>query len=134
VRVKRGLTLSELLLAAAILAFVLTGLLALFINCIFINEANRNLSSATGHAQFVMEEIKNTDFNSIESKINNGDWDWTDSQTIESKGLAPLNNESIDTQEVGGDTELLDVRVTVNWQDRRRRNRSLTLETLIAEP
>lgn len=127
----RGFTLSELLLACAILAFVLTGLLVLFINCIFLNEANRNLSVATGHAQYAMEEIKDTDFDSIKTKGDNGDWDWCDSATITSKGLTPLNNECINTGVTG--TEPLDIVVTVSWQDLKGRNRNIALETLITE-
>lgn len=57
-----GFTLSELLLAAAILAFVLTGLLLLFINCSLLNEANRNLTIATSYAQELMEVIESKRF------------------------------------------------------------------------
>lgn len=127
----RGFTLAEVLLAAAILVFVLSGLLVLFINSAFLNEANRNLSVAASHAQFVMEDIKNTDFINIKTKIDNGDWDWN-TQTIGARGLSALNNEAIDTNSAG--TNLLDIVVTVAWQDRGSRNRSMALETLITEP
>jgi type II secretory pathway pseudopilin PulG len=123
-----GFTLSELLLAAVILAFALSGLLTLFVNCMFLNESNRNLTIATGHAQYVMEEIKNTNFAALKTKIDNGDWDW-DGQDIGSKGLTALSNESIDTNATG--TDPLDVTVTVNWKDRGTRDRNTVLETLI---
>ncbi|MDD5506606.1 MAG: prepilin-type N-terminal cleavage/methylation domain-containing protein, partial [Candidatus Omnitrophica bacterium] len=54
----RGFTLSELMIAAAILVLVLSALLVLYINCMILNEASRNLSIATSHAQYMMEEIK----------------------------------------------------------------------------
>ena len=37
-----GFTLAEVILAAAILVFALTGLLALFISCMLLNESSRN--------------------------------------------------------------------------------------------
>ena len=58
-------TLSELLLAAAILVFVLAGLLALFTNCLILNEANRNFTLVYSAIQAKMEEIKNRDFDNL---------------------------------------------------------------------
>ena len=121
----KGITLAEVLLAVAILAFALTGLLMIFINCIFLNDANRNLTIACTHAQFAMEEIKNTDFASIASQT----WD---NATIISKGLVPLDSESIIITVT--ETEPLDVLVTLNWKDRGVRDRRTALETLITEP
>ncbi len=126
-KIKSGFTLPELLLAAAILVFVLAGLLALFLNCLILNEANRNLTTATSHAQYVMEEIKNTGFASIKSKADNGDWDWS-TATIGSKGLTALNNESIGTNATG--TDLLDIVVRVEWEDRNARARNIELRSL----
>ena len=124
---KAGFTLAEIILATAILAFALASLLALFVSCMLLNDASRNLTQATGHAQFVMEEIRNTDFSNIASNIGNGDWDW-DNSTVTAQGLDALRSESIDTQVSGSDP--LDVSVTVSWQDRSGRDRNMTLETL----
>ena len=140
-----GFTLSELLLAAAILVFVLAGLLALFLNCSVLNEANRNLTVATSHAQYVMEEIKNeSGLANIKNKINTeGTWDVN---TIINKGLQALPSESIAicccSPPCSGTNpcvscpatgDLLGVSVTVTWRDRRLRNRNTNLVTLIAE-
>jgi prepilin-type N-terminal cleavage/methylation domain-containing protein len=122
---KRGFTLSELLLAAAIFAFVITALLGFFVSCIFLNETSRNLTIAASHAQFALEEIKNTPFANIQS-IN---WD---SSIIVSKGLTPLPAERIAVAVSG--TEPLDIVVAVNWQDRGLRARGISLETLVTEP
>lgn len=128
-------TLSELLLAAAILVFVLAGLLALFLNCLILNEANRNLTVATSHAQYIMEEIKDasdTDFTQLESKINNGDWDLNDIQIQAAPyNLTALSNESIDANvTVNGNP--LGISVIVQWNDRGQRLRSTELVTSIA--
>lgn len=127
-----GFTLAEIMLATAILSFGLVSLLAFFISCALLNEANRNLTIATGHAQFVLEEIKNTNFSNIQTMITSGDWDW-DSSAITAKGLNALVNESTDTQVIGVGTDPLDVEVSVKWKDRVGRNREVKLETLWTE-
>ena len=124
----RGFTFPELLLSTAILAYALSGILALFFYCFFTNEMNRNLSTATSHAEYVMESIRNTTFGNISTNINSGTWD-LNTAAVTSAGLSALNSESIDTQVSGANP--LDVTVTVSWQDRRQRNRTKVLETLI---
>jgi len=121
----KGFTLAELILAAAIMAFALSGLLILLINCLFLNIANSNVSIAVAHAQYALEEIKNTNFTSIQSQT----WDKT---TISAKGLTPLDSESIVVNVTG--VKVLDVAVTVNWKDRGLRNRNLVFKTLLTEP
>lgn len=135
---KQGFTLSELLLASGIMAFVLVGLLQLFITCIFLNESNRNLSVATAHGQYVLEEMKNTNFTNFKIGSINADtyWDWN-SVTINSKGLGALNSEAITTDAAwvdAGTKDRLDITVTLSWKDFGLRERSLVLRTLITEP
>jgi hypothetical protein len=55
----------EFLVAAGILAFVLCGLLLLFVNCVLINELNRNFTLCYNAIQAKMEEIKNTGFDNL---------------------------------------------------------------------
>lgn len=133
----KGFTLPELLLAAAILAFALSGLLLLFTNCILLNAANRNLSIATSHAQYIMEDIKVAGFTGLETRIinNNGTptgWDLNVTQ-IESApyNLSALDTETIETDCGSGDP--LGVSVAVNWLDRAGKARSIQLQTLITD-
>lgn len=119
---EKGFTLAELLLGAAIMAFALVGLLALFISCMRFDEFNRNLSQATGHTQFVMEEIKNEaasgSLSDIRDKIDNGDWNWSvDGGQIADNGLSPVSEEMIVTTYDEDDTDPLDVTVKVTWKD-----------------
>ena len=127
-RSKSGFTLVELLLAAAILAYALSAILASFINTVALNETSRNLSTATTHAEYVLEEIRNTTFASIATNINAGNWNWN-TATISGNGLTALNNESIAVTVSG--TTLLDVIVTVTWRDLKSRVRTQNLRTLI---
>lgn len=130
---RKGFTLAEALLGMVILTFALVSVLALFANCVILNESNRNLTIAVSHAQFVMEEIKNTKF----ANISSGDWDWDPTQ-IATKGLSALTNElittmiSLETDDLLDD--LWDVAVSVEWYDRKRKHPPIILRTLIAEP
>lgn len=130
---RKGFTLIELLLAAAFLVFTISAVLMLFANCIFLNANNRALTIAATHAQRVMEEIKDTNFSAIETNISSGYWDW-DISAIEGKGLVALLGETVDTNKMGASSSLLNVVVTVNWEGRSQRIRSISLETLVAEP
>ncbi len=124
----KGFTLAELLLATAILSFAIVGLASLFINVGLLNDANRNLSIATSHTQFVMEGIKNANFSSLNTDITNGIWSYS-TAAINAAGLAALNSEAITT--VASGTNPLDVTVTVSWKDRTLKDRSFVLESLI---
>ena len=122
----------EILLEAVFLVFTISAVLMLFANCIFLNISNRALTIATSHAQRVMEEIRGTNFSTVEANINNGNWDW-DSNTIEGKGFFALPAEAIDTNKLGASSDLLNVLITVSWQGYRQRSKSVSLETLFAE-
>lgn len=63
----KGLALSELMIAAAILAFVLAGLLLVFINCVLLNDLNRNFILAYSAVQTKMEELKDESFDDLDS-------------------------------------------------------------------
>lgn len=126
---KTGFTLTELLLVVAILAFALTAMLLVFINSMMLNASNRNLTIAMNHAQYALEEVKNTPFSSISANYNAVAWD---NATISAKGLTPLNNEII-TFSAPSATDIIDVTANVTWIERGSRNRSLAVETLIAK-
>lgn len=128
-RNNKSFTLPELLISAVIMGMAFTMILEVYAHCSSLEEAGRNLIVATSHANFVMEDIRNTNFSSISANINSGNWNWN-STNITSAQLTPLNNESISTQVSG--TNPLDVTVTVTWRDRQQKNRTKVLETLIS--
>ena len=126
---KKGFTLVEVLIAAAIFGFALSVIMAGLIGCIAMNASSRNFTNATQHAQLIMEEIRNTTFGSIAGNITAGNWN-LDAAEITAYGLTALNTETI-TVSFSGIT-LMDVTVTVTWNDLNARARSLTLKTSIA--
>lgn len=125
----KGFTLPEAILSTAMLAFVFTAILTVTTNCVVLGEASRNSSVAASHVQFILEDIKHTDFANISSNISAGTWDW-DSADLTSEGLTPLNNETITTTATG--SNLLNIIVTVAWRDTQQRDRSMAIETLIS--
>lgn len=122
-------TLAELLMVTAILAYSLSVVLLTFINSSALLEASRNMVTATAHAEYVLESVKNTAFSNIPTNISNGIWTWN-TAAVNTNGLTALNSESITTSYSGANP--LDITVTVAWQDTRGRSRSKSLRTLIS--
>lgn len=98
-KIKSGFTLSELLLAAAILVFVLAGLLALFANCLILNETNRNFTLAYSAIQAKMEEIKDTSFDNLDA-YNGTSFDLDGFPSGNGKGKIGVSNESTDLKRI----------------------------------
>jgi Tfp pilus assembly protein PilW len=126
---KKGVTLVELILAAAILAFAITGVLGVFTNCLILNTTNKDLTIASSHAQYVLEKIRNTAFTGLQDAIESGTWNYT-SSTINATNLTALSGETITTVP-GYSTDPLEVNVTVSWRDQFNRSRNETFTTLI---
>lgn len=98
-KIKSGFTLSELLLAAAILVFVLAGLLALFTNCLISNETNRNFTLAYSAIQAKMEEIKDTSFDNLDA-YNGTSFDLDGFPSGNGKGKIGVSNEATDLKRI----------------------------------
>lgn len=115
---KKGVTLLELMVAAAILVMVISGLLITFISCMLMNEANNNLVIAVNDAQYAMEQIKGLAYDNILSGYT-------------APSFTNLNNENITTASRVIDSYLKEVTVNVTWTERGR-NRLFSLSTRIA--
>jgi prepilin-type N-terminal cleavage/methylation domain-containing protein len=141
----KGFTLMELLIVAAIFAFVTSGILSMFIGAAFLDQANRNKGIATIHAESVMEDImeymKSGDISPLQTAITSGAWNWNSAAICAKLGCSSscaypcvLNSESITTTWVNDSLDPLHVKVMVSWKDRAQANtRALALETLISK-
>ncbi len=113
----KGFTLSELMIAAAILLIAVLGLLAAFINCMLLNESNNNLVTAVNDAQYILEQLKGLSYSEIAAYtppvLNN------------------LSNETISLSRSIG-TRIAEVTVDVSWTERQR-SRNFQLSTRIAQ-
>lgn len=128
----RGFTLSELMIAAGILAFVFASLLLVFINCILLNELNRNFTLAYTAVQDKMEEIKNTDFDNLDT-LNGTDFDLSGFSSGNGQGKIEISDES---------SNLKRIRIIVCFKSRNRligddinncQSSPVELETLIVK-
>jgi len=112
-------------LALVIVAFSVTALLSLFASSIFLDMANKNLTTAISHAQYALEYIKNKNF----FDVTNETWNTTKIDTLFNQNH--LNSESVIIYPSAWGSYGKDVTVTVSWKDRGIINRSIAFETLI---
>lgn len=128
---RAGFTLVELMIAAAILAVALVGLLGVFIGSFGLIELGRNLTIAVDHARCVMEEIRDCN---IPSFVTLQDWAaWAQADVPGGGGCNILHNESVEvTYPSGTEASPLEIMVRVSWTENSR-PRSVQLVTLLAE-
>lgn len=138
-KIKKAFSLIELMLAALFLVTVFIAVLSSLIASSLSNEAYRNLSIATMHAQNVLEKITDQAKSNF-SSIVIGSSQCNRSCILNNGDPVVLNNELIDTTITeatlyGAPTLLLlDVVITVTWQNRGGRNASVVLETWVTHP
>ncbi len=104
-----GFTLVELMIAVAILAIILLGLLAVFTSCFKLNETSRNLTVAINGAQKKIEEIRNSTFSSVYSIYNGAAFEVDGLDNSDSEGSIMVDNTN---------PALLEVTVTVCWRQK----------------
>jgi len=121
-----GFSLFEVVICVGIFGIILTSVLAFFGNALALNELSRNLHTATTHAQYILEDIRNSTYSTVPTQVSTGVWDW-DAAALTLRGLAPLKNESITVTSAG--TTLLTLEVTVTWDESNGRHRSIVLTT-----
>ena len=113
---KAGLTLLEVMLTSGILLIAIVALLYTFVNCIFLNESNKEALTAANDAQYVLEQIKSLAFSQIESYTP--------------PVFTNLEDENIPAPVVTViSSRVKRVTVNVSWTDKRRRARSFALTT-----
>lgn len=113
----KGFSLAELMIGVAILTVVIITSLFAFINCILLNDSSRNLVSAANDAQYVLEQIKALDYNSISAYTP--------------PTFTDLPNESVTlTKEIGA--TLSTVTVNVGWLENQK-NKAISLSTYFAK-
>ena len=109
---RKGFTLIEVILAAAFLVIVLSGLLATYISCFELISTSRNLSLAVNAARVMIEEIRDYSFNQIHSDYDNTTFTVNEMSVGNSRGVIYVDNTNPD---------LLQVIVSVCWRQRANR-------------
>lgn len=135
--INKGFSLVEVMVGLMILAIAIVSILTVMLKSMILNEGNRNLSRAVNHAQFVLEEMrdfaKNNNLNNLNATVAGNIWD-TPNFDMGLAGWNVLDNEGVNSQAGWEDAaqDLLNVTVTISWDDSNRPNRSTNLITFIA--
>ncbi|MFH1062905.1 MAG: type II secretion system protein [Candidatus Omnitrophota bacterium] len=130
VKSKKGFTLAEILVAGFVAAVALVAILGTLSNIALLNELNQEKTFAAMHGQYILEEIRDAAFTNLETDISNHNWDFNANQLSGNPyNFTGLNAENIVTTPVNTGNPL-QIRLEVNWLDRRGTNRTYTLEML----
>ncbi|MCK4881532.1 MAG: prepilin-type N-terminal cleavage/methylation domain-containing protein [Candidatus Omnitrophica bacterium] len=107
---KAGFTLVELMLAVFILAFTLSGLIRVFLQCSTMNEIALSKTAAMIDLQGKMEEIRNYDYGSIATDYVSGGavGDTFDLSQLTGKGVIYID---------AGNPKLLEIKIVASWQN-----------------
>ncbi|KPK38868.1 MAG: hypothetical protein AMJ78_09365 [Omnitrophica WOR_2 bacterium SM23_29] len=106
---KKGFTLLELMITAAILIVALIGLLAVYVLCFNINETAKNLTLATSAIQQKLEEIRDYSFYEIFDELNNTNFEVSGIPNQDAEGTIRVNTSNPD---------LLKITISVSWRQR----------------
>lgn len=107
-----GFTLIELMVTVAILVVALTALLASYANMFILGDMARDVSRATNAIRARMEEIKQVEFDSLDS---------LDATTFDLDGFAAADAEGrIEVSDIGGGSNLKQIRIIACFRSRNR--------------
>ena len=107
-----GFTLLELMITAAIMIIVLTGLLATYVTCLELNETAKNSNLALNAAQDIMERIRSSPDLSTIMNYNASPYNITSLPA--NSGLVYVHIDNISA-------DLLNVSVGACWEQKRSR-------------
>jgi len=134
-RSPKGLTLVEILLAVAIMAYVILGVAGLFNYITKSTMAGEFSTLAVSYAREKMEDIKNRTFDNIPD----GTWSADQSRLGQAESMLFTRQVSVNYMDVvsgvlivsGAATDLKRVTITVTWSERQA-DRSVVLTSLVA--
>jgi prepilin-type N-terminal cleavage/methylation domain-containing protein len=123
----KGFTFAEILVTVAILGGAVGALLTFFVQSVELNNVSRDMSLAVSHVQYVLEDIRSSS-GVIVSQIDAGVWNYDTDAEFTDKGLARLNNETIQVTYTG--TGVLTITAVLTWQMNNGRWQNLTFQTI----
>ncbi len=128
-RDETGLTLVEALVAIAILAFAVTGIIQFYLSSVAVSEINQEETMALSHLVNMAEAVKCTPFSNITSDFPDGVADGTGNSYAGIVGGYGLTEECIVVSYDDPDSDPLEIIISASWQDKRGRSRIRHLVT-----
>jgi len=105
---KKGLTLVEILFATFILVVGICASLLYFTKAILVTKTARDITTATTHAEYILEEMKTK---TTIAEIKNEDWQtWATAQ-----GLNTLTSETVAVSYSDIAADLVNITLQLNW-------------------
>ena len=123
---KQGFTMVELLVAISIFSIVAVYFFQVYVQTMFLAENTKNSFFALSEAHTKLEEIRNSTYESISSTYNNTSF----SLTQPTGGSGAISVSSIGSQVAGN---LLQIQITVTWQNKNQRSVSAAVTSYIAK-
>lgn len=112
-RCQRGMSLVEVAIAVAITAIVVSGILALYYECVLVTKKMNQLFIATNIAKSRLERVRNVEFDSIPFVAEMDTYVDNEGNSIASGEF--VRNTSVSTN-YSGDADLTQVTVTVDYR------------------
>lgn len=125
---KKGFTLIEVMMAAAIVAIGTVALLSAFLSGMILIESSRNKAVAAADARTVLEEMRRISRSGL-AWVTATNW----TTWARSNGLTTLPQEQITVQYRNPLYDLLEVGLTVSWVEHNNRGRSVILNNYLTE-
>ncbi len=129
-RVSKGMTLVEILIAALVFSVALAALLGCLAAIIDLIDIARDATVATSDLSTVAERIRATGFDSITTNFPDGDVDGPASNPYQNiTGGYTLNNEQITVTYTNSSADPLEICIAGTWRDKKNHSYRANLTT-----
>ena len=125
----KGMTLIEILIATLIFTVAVGALLSSLTSVLYLIDLAKGQTVASSDLRNMMEEIRVTPFVNILSEFPDSVVDGPNNSYQSIVGGYNLDNEHITATYTDVNSDPLEIRVNLSWQDRRGRNHNTSLST-----